>query len=405
MRTITIIGAGQGGLQLGIGLLQHNYKVNIISNRTADDIFNGKVISSQSMYDMALNFERQLGISFWDESCPPIDGASICAGTDEGVMLSWQARMTAPGQSVDQRIKMPAWMDEFERLGGSLVIAEAGIEDLERYTLESDLVIVASGKGDIGKLFERDETRSPVPGPLRTISLTYVHGMLPMTNHTGMNISIHPGIGEYINFPGLTHTGACDIINLEAVLNGPMDCWHEATTPQEHLELALEQIRRYFPWEAWRCENLSLTDDGGVLYGRVPPTVRKPVGQLPSGRTVLGMADVVVLNDPMGGQGSNNASKCANLYMNSILKQGDKPFDDAWKNALFEEYWEYAQWVTKFSVGHLLPLTDAQMQVQQACAENPDVAAIFADAFSDPSIVVPWYYDLEEGKKFLQRVA
>ncbi len=405
MRTITIIGAGQAGLQLGIGLLQQGYRVNLVSNRTAADIAGGKVIPSQSMYDMALNYERELGISFWDDSCPPIEGAYISAGTDDGLILNWGARMSANGQSVDQRIKMPKWMDEFERRGGNLIIAEAGIDDLERYTLDSDLVLVASGKGDIGKLFERDDERSPVPGPLRTISLTYVHGMKPMEKHSGLNINLHPGIGEYVNFPALTLSGPCDIINLECVIGGPMDRWHEVKTPQEHLELAVELIRRYFPWEAHRCENLSLTDDGGVLWGRIPPTVRKPIGVLPSGRTVLGMADAIVLNDPMAGQGSNNASKCANLYMEAIIARGDQPFDDGWKQALFERYWDYAQWVTRFSVTHLLPLQEAQMQIQGACAQDPAVASLFADAFNDPASVVPWYYDAEEGRKFLAGMA
>lgn len=405
MRTITIIGAGQAGLQLGIGLLGFGYTVNIVTNKTAAEVRAGNVISSQSMYDMALNYERELGISFWDESCPPIEGVYITAGSDEDVFLNWGARMSASGQSVDQRIKMPAWMDEFQRRGGNLIIEEADVEALERYAKESDLVVVASGKGDVGKLFERDEDLSPVPGPLRTISLSYVHGMLPLKKHSGLNINLHPGVGEYTNFPALTHSGPCDIINLECVIGGPMDCWHEVKSPSEHLELAVELIRKYFPWEAWRCENLSLTDDGGILVGKVPPTVRKPVGVLPSGRTVMGMADVVVLNDPMAGQGSNNASKSANMYMKAIVQHADKPFDDVWKQQLFNQYWEYAQWVTRFSVTHLLPLTEAQMQVQMACAESPVMASLFADAFNDPASAAPWYYDVEEGRKFIEQVA
>lgn len=60
MRTITIVGAGQAGLQLGIGLLKKGYSVKIISNRTGEEIAKGKVLSSQSMYDMALSHEREL---------------------------------------------------------------------------------------------------------------------------------------------------------------------------------------------------------------------------------------------------------------------------------------------------------------------------------------------------------
>ena len=36
MRKITIIGGGQSGLQLGIGLLKAGHQVRIVQNRTAE---------------------------------------------------------------------------------------------------------------------------------------------------------------------------------------------------------------------------------------------------------------------------------------------------------------------------------------------------------------------------------
>jgi hypothetical protein len=58
--------------------------------------------------------------------------------------------------------------------------------------------------------------------------------------------------------------------------------------------------------------------------------VRRPVARLPSGAPVLGMADAVVLNDPITGQGSNNAAKRAELYLAGILEHGDDPFSAEW---------------------------------------------------------------------------
>ena len=49
MRNIAIIGAGHAGLQLGIGLLRSGHSVTIVTNRTADEIRSGRIISSQSM--------------------------------------------------------------------------------------------------------------------------------------------------------------------------------------------------------------------------------------------------------------------------------------------------------------------------------------------------------------------
>src|SRR5690606_2798366 len=181
-------------------------------------------------------------------------------------------------------------LNEFERQGGNLVIEEAGLEELERYAQQSDLVIVAAGKGEIGKLFERDAERSQFDRPMRTISLTYVHGMLPRTDYSALNISINPGVGEDVNFPCITHTGAGDIINLECVEGGPMDRWHEVNTPTEHLALAVELINEFFPWEAPRCQNLRLTDELGTLVGRLTPTVDRKSTRLNSSHVKISYA-------------------------------------------------------------------------------------------------------------------
>lgn len=406
MRKITIIGAGQAGLQLGHGLLSKGYDVTIVSNRSAADIARGRVMSSQSMYDMAVGYERDLGLAWWDDSCPPITGVHMRAGTSGGQMLvDWRSPMSAPGQSVDQRIKMPAWMREFEKRGGKLVIEDADIAALERYADTSDLVLVASGKGEIGQLFERDAERSAFDRPLRTISLTYVHGMKPRDDYSALNISLNPGIGEYVNFPGLTLSGHCDIINLECIPGGPMDRWNEVSTPAEHLALAVELIREFFPWEAPRCTNLRLTDDLGTLVGRIPPTVRKPLGALPSGRKVLGMADVLVLNDPITGQGSNNASKCAMLYLDAILAHGQGAFDAAWMQQTFERYWDYAQWVARFTNTHLLPPPERLLKLFGACGSSPGLASKIANAFDDPRSLAPWYYDDAEAERLIESFA
>ena len=65
-------------------------------------------------------------------------------------------------------------MKEFAERGGTLEIKEAGVADLENYAAAADLMIVAAGKGDIVKLFERDAEKSPFDKPQRALALTYV---------------------------------------------------------------------------------------------------------------------------------------------------------------------------------------------------------------------------------------
>src|SRR5438128_8316353 len=167
-------------------------------------------------------------------------------------------------------------------------------------------------------MFERDAEKSTYDKPMRALALTYVTNMVPRTPFTAVSFNLVPGVGEYFVFPALTTTGECEIMVFEGVPGGPMDCWNDVKTPEEHLAKSKWILETFMPWEAARCENLALTDPNGVLAGRFPPTVRRPVGELPSGGLVLGLADAVVLNDPITGQGSNNASHSAASYLASI---------------------------------------------------------------------------------------
>src|SRR5438094_2536724 len=180
MKRIAIIGAGQSGLQLGIGLLDAGYEVTLYSDRSADDIQRGHVLSSQCMFDSALETERDLGLNYWEEGCPKVEGISFAVPNPVGgKIIDWAARLDNFAQSVDQRLKVPRWMTDFQKRGGKLQIQAADIDDLESCARSHDLVIVASGKGTIAQLFERDTSRSPFSEPQRSLALTYVRKMRP----------------------------------------------------------------------------------------------------------------------------------------------------------------------------------------------------------------------------------
>ena len=403
MKRITIVGGGQSGLQLGIGLLQKGYAVKIIQDRTADQIADGRVMSSQCQFDSSLQHERDLGIDFWQDNSPPVEGISFSIANPEGPgkVIDWAARLDASAQSIDQRVKIPRWLAEFERLGGKLDISIADIQTLETEAKSSDLVIVASGKGDIGKLFERDAERSPFDAPQRALALTYVHGMTPREEFSAVNFNLIPGVGEYFVFPALTKSGPCEIMVFEGVPNGPMDCWRDVKTPSEHLAKSQEILNTYLPWEADRCRNVELTDDGGILAGRFPPPGRKPIGTLPSGAKVLGLGDAVCLNDPITGQGSNNASKAASVYLDAILQHGDQQFDEIWMTETFERFWEYAQWVVHWTNMMLLPPPPFVLDIMGSAQVLPGLANRIANGFNDPRDFFPWFADPTAAEDYL----
>jgi styrene monooxygenase A-like protein/F420-dependent NADP oxidoreductase-like protein len=406
MRKVAIIGAGQSGLQLALGLLKNNYQVTLVSNRTPDQIFSGRVSSSQFMFHDSLQTERDLGINFWEKDTPVTEGlAFTIPGPDKSKALFWEARLDHYGQSVDQRVKFPGWMKEFAKRGGELVIKDAGPEDLDKYSKSHDLVIVAAGKGEVARMFERDAAKSPFNQPMRALALTYVKNMAPRKPFTAVSFNLVPGVGEYFVFPALTTTGPCEIMVFEGVPGGPMDCWDDVKTPEQHLARSKQVLGNFMPLEADRCQNVELTDDNGILAGRFAPVVRKPVCKLPSGGTALGMADVVVLNDPITGQGSNTAAKCAAIYLQRILERGQQPFDPTWMQGTFDAFWNYAQWVVRWTNSLLVPPEPQILQLMGAASQVPPLAKRIANAFNNPPEFAPWWFDASEADNTIKQMA
>jgi hypothetical protein len=406
MRRIGIVGAGQSGLQLGLGLLEAGHEVVLLSNQRPEQILNGRVTSSQCMFATAIGHERALGIDFWSEDCPPIEEVQFAvARPDNAKAFEWTARLDAPAMSVDQRVKMPRWLAEFARRGGELRFENADLAALESLCRECELVVVAAGKGDVAGLFQRDAERSPFTQPMRALALTYVKGLEPRPSCAAVCFNLIPGVGEYFVFPALTTSGPCEIMVFEGIVGGPMDCWGEARTPGQHLQISREILKQFVPWEYERAGHVSLTDENGIVAGRFAPVVRKPVAKLPSGAVMLGMADVVCLNDPITGQGANNASKCAAAYLEAIASNERKPFDAQWMTATFESYWAYARYVTEWTNGMLLPPPPHVLDLLGAAASRPSIAHWFANAFDDPRRFFPTLADPEAARRFIECAA
>ncbi|UDF07298.1 FAD-binding oxidoreductase [Streptomyces sp. WA1-19] len=409
MRRILIVGAGQSGLQLALGLQANGYEVTLMSNRTADEIRTGRVMSTQCMFHTALQYERDIQANFWESQAPKIKGLGVSvAAPDSSRAVDWVGMLDGHAQSVDQRVKMAGWMETFAERGGQVVIHGAAVSDLDYFARTYDLVMVSAGKGELVSMFERDASRSPFTTPQRALSVAYVHGMGPRPEHPefdAVRCNLVPGVGELFVMPTYTTSGRADILFWEGIPGGPLDAFKGIKDPSEHLALTLELMEKFTPWEYARSTQVELTDAGGTLAGRYAPTVRKPIGRLPSGGLVLGVADVVVANDPVTGQGSNSASKCAASYLSSILGHGDRPFDEEWMQATFDGYWNTAQHVVKWTNAmlgvppeHVLKLIGSGTRYQQ-------VANRFANGFDNPADFENFFFDPEKTEAYLAEVA
>ncbi|MFJ2785512.1 MULTISPECIES: styrene monooxygenase/indole monooxygenase family protein [unclassified Streptomyces] len=408
MRKILIVGAGQSGLQLALGLQSRGYEVTLMSNRTADEIRSGRVMSTQCMFDTALQHERDLGLDFWESQAPRIEGLGVSvAAPDSTRAIDWVGKLGGHAQSVDQRLKMSGWMETFARRGGQLVIHGVAVGDLDYFSRGYDLVLVAAGKGELVSMFGRDASRSPYDAPQRALSVAYVHGLGPRPEHPefdAVRCNLVPGVGELFVMPTLTMSGRADILFWEGVPGGPVDVFQGIKDPSEHLALTLGLMEKFLPWEYARATQVELTDAGGTLAGRYAPTVRNPVGRLPGGGLVLGVADVVVANDPITGQGSNSASKCAAAYLAAIVEHGDRPFDEEWMRAAFDRYWETARHVTKWTNAMLAPPPEHVLNLIGAAGALQPVADRFANGFDDPSDFENFFYDPEKTSAYLGEV-
>ena len=226
MARITIIGGGQSGLQLGIGLLQTGYDVTIVSDRTPEQIHDGRVTSSQCMFATALDHERALGIDFWDDTCPPVEGIASPSRTRRSPA---RRRSTGAPASTASRCRSTSGSSSragwrTSRSGGSS--SSGGRRRRPR----------AVRGGERPRRRRRRQRRhhealrarrraSQFDQPMRALALTYVTGMTPRPEFSAVCFNIIPGVGEYFVFPALTTSGPCEIMVFEGVPGGPMDCW------------------------------------------------------------------------------------------------------------------------------------------------------------------------------------
>lgn len=63
-RFTTIVGAGQAGLQLAIHLRKKGCEVLLVSNKTAEQIKFGNIMSTQGLFGTALAYEKA-GVKFF----------------------------------------------------------------------------------------------------------------------------------------------------------------------------------------------------------------------------------------------------------------------------------------------------------------------------------------------------
>ena len=398
MRKIAIVGAGQAGMVLAFGLLKEGYEVTVFEGRPADEIEKGPILSTAMVFDRQLNVERRLGLHEWEGKAPVCNGMHATLRLPNGeIVLQIQGGLDETCQGVDARLKTSTWMRRFEEQGGRIVHQAINRPALEQMADAFDLVAVSTGKGSLGEVFEIDRERTLFDSPPRRLGAVILKGVREWEEipYTTLKFQFFIQAGEFFSIPFYSHAGPCRAVVFEAIPGGPMDVWGGVDSADKTLATALRLLRECSPQDWPNYRSAELVDERSWLRGAITPVVREPVGRLRTGRAVMALGDVAVLNDPIGGTGANDAVRQADWMTRAILERGGRPFDETWMRETFDAYYhERGRYTMEFTRLMTGPMTEPFWKVLQAAAQSPGVAHTFTNMFNDIKESLGWMTDM-----------
>lgn len=401
-KKITIIGARQAGLALGIGLQQYGYSTSIVTSRDWRDVSKGIEPNPGYAFSTALDFARRLGINYWESRCPQVTAVSLGVQMGATAKPSWTGRLGAYAQALDQRLTLPHWMQEYERLGGKLILGSIDRTSLENYAAEADLTIIGAGRRAIAEIFPISESARSPSCERRIIMTAHVLGRVARPGPHTLKIRVLPGLGEYATLPALTSSGPCDLIIMQAIPGSALDSYRQVQSPSGRITACQELLETFVPDEAERCRQIQPVDGGTVVVEDLIPQVRQPVGRLSSGRPVLALGDAAVLIGPLMGLGASGALRSAEVYLDSIIEHGDSDYDEPWMQEAFNRHWRsYGRWARQLAAVVAQPNSSRLQRIFHHASTVQTLADDLARGLDDPGSMSPWLFDDAEATRYL----
>jgi 2-polyprenyl-6-methoxyphenol hydroxylase-like FAD-dependent oxidoreductase len=419
---VAIIGSGIIGLIAAHGLRREGIDVTLYSDRTADQWLNeSRPTGTAARFELALSYERELGLAHWDDVAPRGEGVFLTFCPTKGnQLIRLFGRGARPFFAIDMRLQCHRWMNDLEERGGRVVVENVGPDRLDGIAAQHDLTIVAAGKGDLARLFERDATRSVFEAPQRKLAMVIATGRMSVDGCPFLPVKFEflGTDGEIFLVPYFhrDHGPAWNIV-VEAKPGSRIDRFDGVKSGEEVLSLTKTIVEELFPWSGSWVRSMQLADPQGWLTGSIAPTVRKPFATLPSGRVVAALGDTAIAWDPVAAQGANSGVKQARHLVTRIrerlAERNAGPFDARWIAETFDDYYEeHARWACAFNNLFLEPITAPAKEIliaQYGSNGRPDndsgrqrLADAFFANFSDPRLYTRAFLEMRAARALIE---
>jgi 2-polyprenyl-6-methoxyphenol hydroxylase-like FAD-dependent oxidoreductase len=414
MRRIAIIGSGITGLIAAHGLRREGYEVTLYSDRGPEQwLHESRPTGTAARFELALSYERELGLNHWDDAAPPGEGVFLTfCPTKHNQLIRLLGRSARPFQAVDLRMQCHRWMHDFD---GRIEIEQVTVERLDEIAAQNDLIIVAAGKADLCNLFARDASRCTYDRPQRNLAMVIATGRMAVDGCPFLPVKFEfLGTDGEIFFVPYLHKDAGPSWNIvvEAKPGSRLDRFGDAKSAQEVLTTLYAVVGELFPWNTEWVRSMKVADPLGWLTGRIAPTVRKPYALLPSGRVVAALGDTAISYDPVAAQGANSGVKQARHLVESIVARGERPFSPRWLTETFDAFWnDHARWACTFNNLFLGDITAPAKELliaqygSDGRADNKSgrqkIANAFMENFNDPRTLTPAFADEARAREFI----